>query len=69
MTGFGLAFIKKEGGPIHPDDPVFSVQDVSDEVYLAQLTRFVKEHGLEITQQTYCSRPHLLKIIEEEIQK
>lgn len=63
MEGFGLAFVRREGAPIHPDD---CDADLSDEQYLRQLKAYAKEHGMELTKKTFCCRPEFLKELEAE---
>ena len=58
VTGFGLAYIRKEGAAMHPDDTEAEMGDV---FYLKQLQAFKDEHGIEVTKKSYCSRPYLLE--------
>ena len=60
---FGLAFIAKEGCPIHPDDLHWdAAYDMPDHLYIKQLQGYCDSLGLS-PESFYCSRPHLLKYI------
>lgn len=58
MKGFGLAPLKKEGAPCHPDT---FLMVMTDEMYLKQLQFYADYHGIEEARKTMCSRPHLLE--------
>lgn len=60
MTGgFGLAFLRGEGKPIHPDDDLWDDSyPMTDEFYIMQLQAY-KDAYKESFEETYCSRPHL----------
>jgi DNA/RNA-binding domain of Phe-tRNA-synthetase-like protein len=59
LSGFGLAFLKVEGGAVHPDD---TEADYSDEAYIRQFNAYLKDTGLS-KDNTPCSRPELLERI------
>lgn len=42
MGTFGLAHVKMEGGPIHPDDPML-FGELSSEQYRKQALRYINE--------------------------
>ncbi len=64
-SGFGLAYVKREGHALHPDDPM-AWRDIEppDEEFLAQLRRYRDGVG-DIVFEQYCSRPELLKKLKE----
>lgn len=62
-SGFGLAFQKKEGCAIHPDDPMMDTSGWSDDKFLSQLREYSLGTG---DYNAWCSRPELLKKLKEE---
>jgi len=62
MNGFGLARIKQQGAPCHPDDCRI---DCDDDFYLEQLQAYAGWRGVEETKKEWCNRPHLLKELDE----
>lgn len=66
MNGFGLAYLRKEGGVTHPDDTVGYMGD-DEAVYKDWLRAYIADGNRDRVEQEYCSRPHILKeLIEEE---
>lgn len=46
--GFGFAYIKGEGGPLHPDDAVWDTSyPMTDSFYLKQLRAYIQAYGKE----------------------
>ena len=66
---FGLAPIKREGGPIHPDDPHHGVWDGDLVRYEEMLRRYYDTYGSLATGATYCSHPEILEKIKNEDDK
>lgn len=61
MSTFGIAFLRKEGGSFHPDDPMsWQDSELSDEEYLELLRNYMKDNGLTKSE-VQCSRKHLLE--------
>jgi hypothetical protein len=58
-TGFGLAHIKGEGAPAHPDD-FDNENEMSDEQYLRQLQAYKDHYKLTVAALTGCVRDRLL---------
>ncbi len=57
----GLAHLKVEGAPAHPDGYTLENGDeLSDEWYLRQLKAYAEWRGMENTKQEMCERPYLL---------
>lgn len=56
-NGFGLAYIKAEGAPIHPDD--CNSDTWPDEVYIKQLEAYDKWHKTNTKEN--CIRNYLFK--------
>ena len=59
LADFGFAFVKVEGGAVHPDD---TEADYSDERYIKQFNAYLRDTGLS-KKNTPCSRPELLERI------
>lgn len=57
MTGFGLAHIRKEGAPMHPDD---IGSPLSDGQYIEQLKAYAGWRGVEETKKEGCVRGDFL---------
>lgn len=58
MEGFGLAYLKKEGAPIHPDDPIMG--DLTDEEYIKQASGYLDATGWDQLGKVWWSRPELI---------
>lgn len=59
--GFGRVYLKKEGGHIHPDDPMFwRNKDINDEEYLKQLQAYLDDTNDEEGAAS-CDRSHLVE--------
>ena len=67
MKGFGLAYLRGEGCAIHPDD--FLAGEMPDELYEKFLKAYIRDYGIEITEQSYCSRLDILNKIKNEDKK
>lgn len=68
MSGtFGLAYIKREGGGIHPDDDCWDADYVmSDERYVKQGAAYLRDSDDDADKINW-SRPHLLPKIKAAI--
>ena len=68
MGGFGLAPLKQEGAPAHPDAYGIGYSNGhkfgDDEHYLKQLKAYAEWRGIEATKSEMCSRPDLLDQID-----
>ena len=68
MSGFGLAPLKQEGAPAHPDGYGIGngngYKFPDDEHFLKQLKAYAGWRGIEATKSEMCSRPDLLDQID-----
>lgn len=55
--GFGLARVRPEGSPIHPDEVN---RELTDKQYLAQLQAYKDYHGFAVTRSEFVVRSRLL---------
>jgi hypothetical protein len=60
MSGFGLADIRQEGAPCHPDF-FYNSDEMSDAWYLRQLQAYKDHHKLTVADLSGVVRDELLK--------
>jgi hypothetical protein len=58
--GFGLAFLRGEGMPIHPDE-LENQEAMTDAQYLRQLQAYKDAYCMSIKDMRFCARDRLLK--------
>lgn len=64
MNGFGLTYLRQEGGAIHPDD-VMGCGDADLAQYRSELKAYILCNGYNSDE--YCSHPEVLAEILEEL--